>query len=82
MKVFECESAEAALLLMEKIGRGLSLLITDVQLAGSADGASLALKARQRYPHLKVIVVSGKDRPASLPPDMMFMPKPWRGPAK
>ena len=68
MNVIECESGEAAALVLDKIGGCLSLMFTDVNLAGIA---------RKRFPNLKVIVTSGDVTPI-LPPDMMFMPKPWR----
>ena len=77
MKVLECESAEAAILLLEKYGDHLSLLFTDVQLAGKMDGATLAAFAKQHFPNLTVIVTSGRACPRELPPDAKFMPKPW-----
>jgi DNA-binding NtrC family response regulator len=78
MHVFQCESAEAGLLVLEKIGFGLNFLITDVQLAGKADGTALARVAKERFPHLTVIVTSGRECPKHLPGDTMFMKKPWR----
>ena len=77
LHVFACESAEAALRILEKYGTGMSLLVTDVQLAGILTGADLARIAKQRYPELAIIVTSGSAKP-KLPADTMFMPKPWR----
>ena len=78
MHVFECESAEAALLVLDKIGFGLNLLITDIQLAGHMDGASLASIVKKRFPDVTVIATSGRERPRGLPDDTTFMQKPWR----
>jgi len=77
IQVIQCESAEAAELVLEKVGGCLCMMFTDVNLAGRMTGAELAIKASQRFPDLKVIVTSGRD-PPDLPKGMMFMPKPWR----
>jgi len=77
LQVFSCESAEAALRLLDKYGSAMSMLVTDVQLAGSMSGAELARVAKQRHPALSVIVTSGSEQP-KLPSDALFMPKPWR----
>ena len=76
LHVFGCESAEAALRIIDKYGSGMSLLVTDVQLAGTLTGADLARIAKQRYPDLSVIVISGSAKPKLLS-DILFMPKPW-----
>ena len=77
IEVIQCESAEAAELVLDKVGGYLCMMFTDVNLAGIMTGAELAIKARQRFPGLKVIVTSGKD-PPTLPEGTIFMPKPWR----
>jgi DNA-binding NtrC family response regulator len=76
-QVFGCESAEAALLILDRYGSGMLLLVTDVQLAGSMTGAELARIAKQRHPDLSIIVISGSPMP-KLPSDTLFMQKPWR----
>ena len=75
--VFSCESAEAALGILDRYGSAMSMLVTDVQLAGRMSGADLAHQAKRRHPNLSIIVTSGSDEPA-LPSDTLFMPKPWR----
>ena len=45
--VIECESAEAAELVLEQAGGSLVLLMTDVNLAGHMNGVELAHVARQ-----------------------------------
>jgi two-component system, cell cycle response regulator CpdR len=77
IQVIQCESAEAAELVLEKVGGCLCMMFTDVFLAGRMTGAELATKARRRFPDLKVIVTSGRN-PPDLPEGTMFMPKPWR----
>jgi CheY-like chemotaxis protein len=77
MKVIECESAEAALLVLDTIGSDVAMLFTDVNLAGAQTGAELADIAKARFPDLTVLVTSGHKRP-ELPDDTTFLPKPWR----
>ena len=78
MGVIQCESAEAALRVLEKMGGCLSIMFTDVNLAGIIDGVDLAHFARQRFPDLHVIVSSGTAQTKSLPEGTTFMAKPWR----
>lgn len=56
----------------------ISLLFTDIQMPGSMDGLKLAHAAHTRWPHIKIILVSGQmavtddDKPS----DSKFFPKP------
>jgi DNA-binding NtrC family response regulator len=75
--VIQCESAEAAELVLAKNGGALSLMITDVNLAGAMNGIELAFIAKQSHPDLDVIVTSGRPLPRSLPDGAKFWSKPW-----
>ncbi len=75
--VIECESAEAAELVLERKGGSLSLMMTDVQLAGHMNGVELAHIAKKCNPELDVIVTSGKPLRQPLPDGAKFWPKPW-----
>jgi DNA-binding NtrC family response regulator len=77
MGVIQCDSAEGALRVLEKMGRCLSMMFTDVNLAGKIDGVELARVATQCYPNIHVIVTSGLALTKNLPEGAMFMPKPW-----
>jgi DNA-binding NtrC family response regulator len=77
MAVIQCESAESAEAVLERVGGSLSMIFTDVRLAGAMSGAELAELAKRRFPDLMVIVTSGSEAPA-LPAGAMFMQKPWR----
>ena len=78
MGVIECESAEAALRVLDRMGGCLSMMFTDVNLAGTMDGITLAHFARKRFPDLHVVVTSGAVQSKALPKGARFMPKPWR----
>jgi two-component system, cell cycle response regulator CpdR len=75
--VIQCESAEAAELVLEKNGGALCLLMTDVHLAGEMNGVELAHVAKQRVPDIEVIVTSGQPLPQKLPDGAKFWSKPW-----
>lgn len=77
MTVIQCESAEAAILVLDKSGESVSIIFTDVELAGLMDGIELAHIAKQRFPDLRVIVTSGTSRVRRLPDGTTFMAKPW-----
>jgi two-component system, cell cycle response regulator CpdR len=75
--VIQCESGEAAELVLERDGEALCLLMTDVDLAGHMTGVELAHVAKQRVPDLAVIVTSGKPLRQPLPDGARFWSKPW-----
>ena len=77
MGVIQCESAETALEVLNKLGTSLSMLYTDVNLSGSMNGVDLARIATKDYPDIHVVVTSGKALPKDLPHQALFMPKPW-----
>jgi len=75
--VIQCESAEAAELVIDKVGGCLALLMTDVNLAGRMSGVELAHIAKERNPRLDVVVTSGRPLRQPLPDGAKFWPKPW-----
>jgi two-component system cell cycle response regulator CpdR len=75
--VIECESAEAAEFVLERTGGSLSLMMTDVNLAGHMTGVELAHIAKKYNPELDVIVTSGKPLRQKLPDGARFWSKPW-----
>jgi CheY-like chemotaxis protein len=75
--VIECESAEAAELVLERAGDRLVMMMTDVQLAGSMNGVELAHIARKYNPAIGVIVTSGRPLHQALPDGVQFWAKPW-----
>ena len=56
----------------------ISLLFTDIQMPGSMDGLKLAHAVHTRWPHIKIILVSGQIAvtDADKPTDSRFFPKP------
>lgn len=77
MGVIQCESAETALEVLDKLGPSLSMLYTDVNLSGDMDGVELAYAAAKDYPNIHVVVTSGKAVLKQMPEHALFMQKPW-----
>ncbi len=75
--VIECESAEAAELVLERASASLVLMMTDVHLSGNMDGVELAHIARKFNPEMGVIVTSGRPLHQELPEGCHFWAKPW-----
>jgi DNA-binding NtrC family response regulator len=75
--VIACSTAAAAELLVARIGPELRLLVTDLWLSNAPSGAELARFAKERHPHLCVIVLSG-DEDVQLPGSVHFLRKPYR----
>jgi DNA-binding NtrC family response regulator len=55
------------------------VLVTDISLAGSPDGIALARAVAERWPHVRVVIVSGAVRPqgGDYPEQAIFFTKPY-----
>ena len=73
----EATSADEATEVLESRD-DISLLFTDIQMPGSMDGLKLAHAVHTRWPHIKIILVSGQIAvtDADKPVDSRFFPKP------
>lgn len=56
-----------------------AMIVTDISLDGEGDGVQLATLAAERFPHIRVLIVSGAVRPSgdSYPRDAIFFTKPY-----
>jgi len=73
----EAINADQAIKILEARS-DISLLFTDIQMPGSMDGLKLAHAVHGRWPHIKIILVSGQVNPseAERPEDSRFFGKP------
>src|ERR1700726_811220 len=73
----EAVDADEAVAILESRS-DIALLFTDIQMPGSMDGLKLAHAVRQRWPPIKIILVSGQLRLANadIPADSRFFGKP------
>ncbi|MGH6702903.1 MAG: response regulator [Bradyrhizobium sp.] len=75
----EAKNADEAIAILESRS-DITLLLTDVNMPGSMDGLKLAHAVRNRWPPVKIVVVSGHrlvDQ-SELPPDSRFFGKPFQ----
>jgi DNA-binding NtrC family response regulator len=56
-----------------------SVLVTDISFSGGPDGIALARCVAGRWPHVRIVIVSGEVRPAGLdyPENALFFTKPY-----
>lgn len=73
----EAVNADQALLILEKRS-DISMLFSDIQMPGTMDGLKLAHAVNERWPNIKIILVSGQITPteAETPPESKFFGKP------
>jgi two-component sensor histidine kinase/ActR/RegA family two-component response regulator len=73
----EAVNAEDALVMLESRS-DIDLLFTDIQLPGTMNGLKLAYAVHERWPSIKIILVSGQVTPgeADRPADSRFFSKP------
>jgi DNA-binding NtrC family response regulator len=76
-EVLQSDNAEAAMYILQEAGQNLALLVSDIRLNGDMPGSELAEFARKLFPDIKVIMTSGKERPA-VPDGAIFLRKPWK----
>ena len=57
----------------------IHLVFTDINMPGSMDGLKLAAFVNDRWPPVHIIVTTGRAKPGSLPPNALFIPKPYLG---
>jgi CheY-like chemotaxis protein len=77
-KVYEAGDADEAIAILDATP-SIQVVLTDIQMPGSMDGVRLAHYVRDRYPPTLLIVASGaiNPTPAELPPNTMFVAKPF-----
>jgi CheY-like chemotaxis protein len=73
----EAVDADAAFAILESRS-DIALLLTDIQMPGSMDGLGLAHCVHDRWPPIKIILVSGQLKPANIdiPAGSRFFGKP------
>ncbi len=72
-------NADEALAFLLEEADNVAAVLTDVMMPGTTDGLQLAGMIARQWPHIIVLVTSGRVRPVEdLPLNVQFIPKPWR----
>lgn len=80
-RVLEAMNADEALKVLEARSGEVQVLFTDVHMPGSMDGMELAEEVHQRWPHILLLISSGRAQPDpdEIPDHGRFLPKPYYG---
>jgi YesN/AraC family two-component response regulator len=75
--VVSASDADKAIVVLRT--QAVDLVLTDIDMPGSMDGLGLAAAVRDRWPSVRIVVMSGKQRPTldELPSEARFMSKPF-----
>ena len=73
----QANSADEAVAILEARS-DIALLLTDINMSGGMDGLKLAHAVRNRWPPIKIIVISGRVSEYDLPTDSRFLAKPYQ----
>lgn len=75
--VVSVSNADRAMNMLEL--HAVDVILTDIDMPGSMDGLALAARVNDRWPPVKIVVMSGKRRPtrAELPDRARFIAKPF-----
>jgi DNA-binding NtrC family response regulator len=77
--VIEATTADEAWAVLEDRSGGIEVLFTDIEMPGSMNGFALASRVSERWPHIRLVMTSGRCRPAKrdVPDHGEFVPKPY-----
>lgn len=72
-------TADEAWPILESRG-DIGVLFTDVNMPGAMDGLTLAVRVAERWPHIRLVITSGRSGLSSdeVPDDGQFIQKPYR----
>lgn len=77
-RVIEAITADDAWTILEERD-DIAILFTDVEMPGSMNGLELANRVAARWPHIRLVITSGRVRirDQDVPDDGQFVPKPY-----
>lgn len=78
-EVIEAGNVAEALSLLQQHHSHITLLFSDVHMPGIGDGFALARRTAEHWPHISIVIASGRANPGpdDLPAGARFVPKPF-----
>jgi CheY-like chemotaxis protein len=78
-RTFEADSGDAAILMLPEYAHSITLLFSDVDMPGDANGFALARHVAENYPWIEIVIGSGRVSPEAgdLPDKATFLSKPF-----
>ncbi|WP_264048518.1 response regulator [Methylobacterium flocculans] len=77
--VIEASSADEAWTVLQSRSDDVGVLFTDIEMPGSMNGFALASRVAECWPHIRLVLTSGRCRPIAceVPDHGRFVPKPY-----
>jgi CheY-like chemotaxis protein len=75
--VIDVADAEAALSTLQSRRGTIHLLFSDIHMPGPMSGLELAHHVRRNWPHVALLIASGRELSSALPEGSVFLPKPY-----
>ena len=78
-RCLDADSGDAAVAILAEKHERIVVLFTDVEMPGSVDGFALARHVAERWPHIEIVVSSGRrtPEPGQMPEKAAFITKPF-----
>lgn len=78
-RCLDAESGDAAIALLAEKWEQIVVLFTDVEMPGDTDGFALARYVAEHWPHIEIVVSSGRMHPSDgdMPAKAVFISKPF-----
>ena len=78
-RTLEAENADEAVTVLEQYHLDVTLMFSDVEMPGSQNGFALAREVAVKWPHVAIVVASGRMHPGlgELPEGARFIGKPF-----
>ena len=78
-RCFEASDGDEAIRLLDNHSESVVLLFSDVEMPGQTNGFALAQHVDQHWPHIEIVIASGRitPSPGDLPERATFIPKPF-----
>lgn len=75
-QVLEADNADQGLAILRH-RQDVDAVITDIEMPGSLDGVQFAAEIDRSWPHIAIVVASGRMMIEALPSRATFLPKPY-----
>lgn len=78
-RFYGADNGDDAVKLLGDYASSVTLLFSDVEMPGTLDGFGLARYVDERWPHIEIVIASGRIRPVDgdMPAKATFIPKPF-----
>ncbi|WP_235511967.1 MULTISPECIES: response regulator [unclassified Sphingomonas] len=78
-RCYEADNGDAAIVMLPEYAANITLLFSDVEMPGDANGFALARHVAKNYPWIEIVIASGRIKPegGDMPDRATFLSKPF-----